>query len=461
MELKILKNKEQSNKIERKKLDKNSSENKQYISSIREDETDFKNSSLGMITFSLLLGFIEGLIVWTLLMCSTQLTTIIWDNINILLPYIWAPLIICPIGGLIIGLFIKYTGIEIDTLESVMEKMEKNGKYKIKKPIPTAILFLLPILFGGSIGPEAGLTGILVSICTKISESLKKMGVRIAKLPEITVSATLSAIFATPFVGIVSGEETLTRNEINYDKTKGEYINIDDYAFRKNVKLVLYTAAAIGSLGAVILLKSIFTGGHGLPHFEVIDLSMIEIGLIIPCLIIGYSGALIFYYGEYQFSKLSKYFKDKVILKPIIAGILLGLIATALPLTLFSGEMNIYSVMENWQSIAAISLILTGLLKCILTPICINFSWRGGHFFPCIFAGVSLGYGIAALCGANPIFCVVITTGTLIAAIQRKPLIAIALLLLCFPIRSILWIGLACLIGSAIPIPKKFLNHAK
>lgn len=34
----------------------------------------------------------------------------------------------------------------------------------------------------------------------------------------------------------------------------------------------------------------------------------------------------------------------------------------------------------------------------------INMGWRGGHFFPVIFSGVSLGYGLALLTGADPVF---------------------------------------------------------
>ena len=98
-------------------------------------------------------------------------------------------------------------------------------------------------------------------------------------------------------------------------------------------------------------------------------------------------------------------------------------------------------------------LIATGLLKCAVTPLCINFGWRGGHFFPVIFAGIALGYGIASVGGFDPMFCVAITTATLVAGVQRKALVAIAMLLLCFPVQSIPWIGIACLVGASLPLP--------
>lgn len=82
-----------------------------------------------------------------------------------------------------------------------------------------------------------------------------------------------------------------------------------------------------------------------------------------------------------------------------------------------------------------------------------NLGWSGGHFFPVIFAGIALGYGIASIGGFEPMFCVAITTATLVTAVQRKALVALAMLLLCFPVQSIPWIGVACLIGASLPLP--------
>ena len=56
-------------------------------------------------------------------------------------------------------------------------------------------------------------------------------------------------------------------------------------------------------------------------------------------------------------------------------------------------------------------------------------------------------------------FCVAVTTATLVAGAQRKPLIALALLLMCFPASGILWMGVACMLGAAMPLPKALQSH--
>ena len=71
---------------------------------------------------------------------------------------------------------------------------------------------------------------------------------------------------------------------------------------------------------------------------------------------------------------------------------------------MFAGETQADVLMETYMAIPAGVLIATGLVKAMLTPALINMGWRGGHFFPVIFSGVSLGYGLALLTGADPVF---------------------------------------------------------
>ena len=98
------------------------------------------------------------------------------------------------------------------------------------------------------------------------------------------------------------------------------------------------------------------------------------------------------------------------------------------------------------------------MLKVVATPLCLNFGWRGGNFFPCIFAGVSCGYGIAVFSGIDPMLCVTVVTTALVACMTRKPLLTLALLILCFPIDGILASGVAALVGSALPVPRGLMD---
>lgn len=121
----------------------------------------------------------------------------------------------------------------------------------------------------------------------------------------------------------------------------------------------------------------------------------------------------------------------------MLAGLALAICGTVLPYTLFAGETQADVLMETYLTIPAGVLIATGLVKAMLTPALINLGWRGGHFFPVIFSGVSLGYGLAILTGADPVFCVAVCTASTMGAVMRQPVMVVGLLLMCFPLKGI------------------------
>lgn len=405
----------------------------------------------GMVALAIAMGFVIGLVVWAVFWASSALTELLWINGRTSLENAlskagtaswWLPVAFCGIGGLVIGLWTRFFGGQPESLENVMASVKTTGGYQLEHPGASIVGFLLPLVFGGSIGPEAGLTGIIAATCTHIGNSLKAAGIRVKHITDVTVSAALSAVFASPFVGVVAAAE---------DSMPA--LDPSDYEFRRKVKLVLYTASALGAIIGIALFTSIFGKESGVPHFDGVTPGANKLWWALPCILLGYLAVLIYHTASTGFAKLDARLGDHPIVKPFAAGLILGILAVPLPYVLFPGEAQSFELMRNWANVSGTVLIATGLLKCAVTPLCINFGWRGGHFFPVIFAGIALGYGIASVGGFEPMFCVAITTATLVAGVQRKALVAIAMLLLCFPVQSIPWIGIACLVGASLPLP--------
>lgn len=405
----------------------------------------------GMVALAIAMGFVIGLVVWAVFWASSALTELLWINGRTSLENAlskagtaswWLPVAFCGIGGLVIGLWTRFFGGQPESLENVMASVKTTGGYQLEHPGASIVGFLLPLVFGGSIGPEAGLTGIIAAACTHIGNSLKAAGIRVKHITDVTVSAALSAVFASPFVGVVAAAE---------DSMPA--LDPSDYEFRRKVKLVLYTASALGAIIGIALFTSVFGKESGVPHFDGVTPGANKLWWALPCILLGYLAVLIYHTASTGFAKLDARLGDHPIVKPFAAGLILGILAVPLPYVLFPGEAQSFELMRNWANVSGTVLIATGLLKCAVTPLCINFGWRGGHFFPVIFAGIALGYGIASVGGFEPMFCVAITTATLVAGVQRKALVAIAMLLLCFPVQSIPWIGIACLVGASLPLP--------
>ena len=63
---------------------------------------------------------------------------------------------------------------------------------------------MLPLLFGGSVGPAAGLTGVIAGLCTWVGDRMRRFGADIRALTIAGTQAALTAVFTAPFYGFVA-----------------------------------------------------------------------------------------------------------------------------------------------------------------------------------------------------------------------------------------------------------------
>lgn len=201
------------------------------------------------------------------------------------------------------------------------------------------------------------------------------------------------------------------------------------------------------------LLPLVFGGSMGLPRLGGYNITNFERLWGIPIALLGAVCGFLFIISSKIFGKFFALIQGKlgIIISTTLGGIILGVMGTYLPLTMFSGEESITVVKESFAEFAPWILIISGVLKLVLTNICIKSGWKGGHFFPVIFCGVSIGYGVAMLGGLDTAFCAAVVTAGLLGVTMKKPLAVTMLLLLCFDARVIPWILLAAFLGSIIP----------
>lgn len=408
----------------------------------------------------LITGSLAGAFVWLFFFLMNKGITFLWQTVPGWISSLTAeslpvlsqgpfgfvpfPLIVCVLGGLLIGLYSKHTGIEPEDLNVVMAKVKETGRYDYSHIGKLSLAALLPLLFGGSVGPEAGLTGVIAGLCTWVGDRMRRFGSDFRALTIAGTQAALTAVFTAPLYGFVAPLSGTA------DGARGE----EGITLPKAQKAVVYLCAIAGALSAFLVLGQLFGESSGLPRFDAVEVGSYELALLLPLALAGMACGWVFHAVNKGTLSLSEAMGNRPVAKAVLAGIILAVCGMALPFTMFAGESQAHYLMEGYSAIPAVALIATGFVKCALTPTCLNLGWHGGHFFPVIFSGVSLGYGFALLAGAAPAFCVAACTSALMGAVMRQPIMAALLLMLCFPLKGVVVMLVAAVIGAAIPLPK-------
>ncbi|MFL6498086.1 MAG: chloride channel protein [Nitrososphaera sp.] len=115
------------------------------------------------------------------------------------------------------------------------------------------------------------------------------------------------------------------------------------------------------------------------------------VGVIAGC--IGIIFKLIFGIVQRVFTPLEK----QPIHRAIIGGLVIGLIGSFLPLTLYSGQDQLLQIIHNSAAFGIGLLILLMLVKALLTSTSFATGFEGGPIFPLIFIGGTLGLAISKI----------------------------------------------------------------
>ncbi len=394
-----------------------------------------KNAVL-LLVYTTILGGIVGAIIWAFLRFMNIGINFVWEFIPGKFDIPFYTIIVCVVGAFLIGLYKRKFGDYPEELQVVLGKVKKNGGYPYKNVFSILGSALFPLILGASVGPEAGLTGVIAGLCTWIGDKLKKYIHTVEELNMIGISATLGTIFKSPMFGFVEPLEDERKTVIP-----------------KKPKVILYLVAACSSFGAFWILGKLFGSGSGIYSFGFEKIRLTDVWYVIPFSLIGIIGGLL-YLASHKLAKLiAKKFKKYVLIRCVVGGVILGVMGTLLPLTMFSGEHQMEEIAKRGVEIGVWALIFVAVIKIILTTICIESGLKGGHFFPIIFSGVCLGYAFGTVFGISVVFAMTIVTTALVGFTLKKPLATVLLLMIVFPLQYIPLMLAAALFVRIIPLP--------
>ena len=392
------------------------------------------------IIYTMIIGAIAGLIIWTFLKAMSIGIEFFWIYLPKKINFKYYTIIICLIGGIIIGLWKWKFGESPEELEVVIKKVKKDKRYQYNNIFSSIGSALFPLLIGASVGPEAGLTGIIAGLCTWVGDKLKHLFKEVQDLTAIGVTATLGTIFKSPMFGFI-------------EPLEGE----EETHLPKTSKIVLYFTAILSSFGVFMLLNKLVGGEMGMPSVGVASFKHLNYFYVVLLTLIGIILGYI-YFISHKIVKIAFKPKTNIIIKCTIGGLILGIVGTILPLTMFSGEEQIITIIETGRNIGIIILIVTSIIKIFLTNICIESGLKGGHFFPMIFSGIAFGYAMSIILNMDPVISMAVVTSSFLANIMKKPLAVVLLLMIVFPSNLIPIMLASSIIACLFKTPKILEN---
>ncbi len=398
-------------------------------------------NNLKILAFTIGLGAFSGLVIWCFLKAVSFGSILIWSRARELTGTPYITVLLCILGGLAAGVLRRRYGDYPEELSVVLYKVKHEKHYDYHPMFVILLCAFIPLITGASVGPEAGLTGIIAALCYWIGDNVNYAGENAMLFSELGEAVTLGQLFHSPLFGIMAVEE-------DSDDTVRERTR----RISKTTRLVLYVLSTTAGLLVMEALNKYFGATmSGFPAFSEASLSSKDIILLLLYILVG---MLLFLLYE-VFEKITAKAAGKVpgIIREGFCGLIIGLAGIFFPMVIFSGEEQMAELMESFTSYTPLILLGICILKLLMTAFCLNFGLKGGHFFPLIFACTCMGFCLTQfLFSGTPehaAFAAAAITATVIGAQLQKPFAAALLMLLCFPFQILPWIFLCAVLGTA------------
>ncbi|MEX0775330.1 MAG: chloride channel protein [Phycisphaeraceae bacterium] len=281
----------------------------------------------------------------------------------------WPHLAVMAVVGLLVGLLTRYVGNPGDVELLVNNIHVLGGQRNLRELRSLVPVSLLCIGAGGAMGPEAPLVQTTGALGSWLANRLG-MVVHDKRVLTITgMAAGFTVLFGAPLGAAVFALEILHRRGLQYYEA--------------------LLPAVIGSLCGYVVF--VVAWGLGLaPVWQFPDAPALRSIDLAWALAAGAAGAAVAVLFTY-FNLLLRRMQTRVpgMVRPIVGGVILGLLAFWSPYALTFGEAQINDLLSH--PMLAPALLTAAAAKFIGTSVTLSTGWRGGFIIPLFFVGAALG----------------------------------------------------------------------
>ena len=270
------------------------------------------------------LGLISALVTFAFVALVHQGTALVWEQAALALgldPRLFTVLV-CTLGGLVVGLLVKLFGDHSGIFAEVMREFGKTGRFDYRNAPGIVITAFVSLISGASLGPEAPLADACGGIGTLMSDRLKLNEQETRTMGYSGVSGMLAAFITSPFGGALLGLES----------AQGGSSGQATYFW---VLFPSLLASAVATVVFVLLSGTFFETLYKFPAYVP---RLADLLYAAPLGLIGGLVGRLFMLSLSRLQRLLQPMKAHVVLRGLLGGLAMGLIGALLPLTLFSGE---------------------------------------------------------------------------------------------------------------------------
>ena len=366
---------------------------------------------LRLLALVALMGIISAVVTFAFIALVHQGTHLIWVQAAQALGVDARlfTLVVCVLGGLLVGLLVKLFGDHSGIFAEVMREFGRTGRFDYRNAPGIMVTAFVSLLSGASLGPEAPLADACGGIGTLVSDKLKLDEQETRTLGYSGISGMLAAFITNPFSGALLGLES----------AQGGVTGKQAYFW---VLFPSLLASAVSTVVFVLLSGTFFETLYKFPDYTP---RLAHILYAVPLGLIGGVAGLLFTISLQRLQKFFQRMKGHVVLRGLIGGLGMGIIGALLPLTLFSGEAETTELILHAAEIGVVMLIVLALAKLFATSLLLATGWKGGYIFPIMFASVALGMALDLVFPGIPVaVCVAATVAGALVAAMRAPLFA-------------------------------------
>jgi H+/Cl- antiporter ClcA len=320
----------------------------------------------------------------------------------------------CATGGVLVGVCRRRLGEYPPSLAEALARFRTDRAFD-DRHLPQAVTTsLVGLGFGAALGPEAVLVALVGGIATWIGRQISAGADGRRSLVYLGTTAVLGSLIGSPGAAVVP-------------------LDGDPGKDRGRLWLIVPGVAAAAA-GAWVFRSLSSGGGYFSYDYPPYDFDAVDLAWAVPLAVAGVAVSVFFLAASRVTGAAGAMLDSRPVLQSLAGGLVLGALASISALVLFSGHAGVQTLIDD--STTTVGFLLgIAVLKLIATSTLLGTNWKGGRFFPVMFAAAAVGLAAAQAFGGlaeTPAVAVVMTAA--VGALIGKPVAAPVVMVFIFPL---------------------------